>query len=154
MLCAAGKSPKEAAIGAGFPPETAEADGLKLLGLRSTKKLVRRFAQNGITAEEKVRAGLDRLAFGEVNDVMEAVLSEDPPGLHRLLAMNFFNISEVKKVKGGGLEVKFFDRQKAMEKLLELYDSRERSDAAKEFFSGLSREADDPDEQNSDPPET
>lgn len=31
--------------------------------------------------------------------------------------MDLFNISEIKRVKGGGMEIKFFDRIKALEKL-------------------------------------
>lgn len=124
---------------AGFPPDTAEKEGLRLLNLRSTQKLIRRYTQNGISGEDGVKIGLSRLAFGDINDIMEVVLSEEPIGLNRLFKMNFFNISEVKKVKGGGLEVKLFDRQKAMEKLLEIYEKNSSRTNAEEFFEALSK---------------
>lgn len=68
---------------------------------------------------------------------MEIVLSEEPVGLHRLFKMNLFQISEVKKIKGGGLEIKLFDRQKAMEKLLEISRSKDSSDSADSFIKAL-----------------
>lgn len=126
---------------AGFPEETAEYEGLKLLKLRSVSKLIRRYRENGFSDEDAVKIGLSRLAFGEINDVIEIVLSDEPIGLNRLFKMNFFNISEVKRLKGGGLEVKLFDRQKAMEKLMEIYDRSDGKTQTKEFFEALSQTA-------------
>lgn len=146
LFYASGKSVKEAAILAGIDPEIAENEGLKLLKLKSVNKLIKRFAQNGFNDANGVKVGLKRLAFGEINDIMEVVLSDEPIGLRRLFQMNFYNISEVKKVKGGGLEVKIFDRQKAMEKLLEIYQNEENQTGAEEFFKALSLSAGDNDE--------
>ena len=42
-------------------------------------------------------------------------------------SMDFFNISEIKKPKGGGLEIKFFDRLKALEKLSAICESGDDS---------------------------
>ena len=39
--------------------------------------------------------------------------------------MDFFNISEIKKKKGGDIEIKFFDRLKALEKLQQLCDEKD-----------------------------
>lgn len=61
--------------------------------------------------------GLKKLAFGKVNDAVSLVFAEDLPPPSALAKMNLFNISSVKKVKGGGVEIQFFDRQKALEKL-------------------------------------
>ena len=126
---------------AGFEVDTAEQEGLRLLKLRSTQKLVKRYLENGISSEESVKIGLERLAFGEINDIMEVVLSDEPIGLHKLFKMNFFQISEVKKVKGGGLEVKLFDRQRAMEKLLEIADLENNLTDAQGFFDALKQSA-------------
>ena len=86
--------------------------------------MIKRFADDGLCAEEGVRIGLERLAFGAVNDVIEVVMSEEGVASHKIKTMNFFNVSEIKKVKGGGVEIKLFDRQKAMEKLLEIYENK------------------------------
>lgn len=139
LFYASGKSVKEAGILAGFSHDEAEAEGIKLLKLRSVQKLVKRYTQNGLSGTDGIKTGLRRLAFGEINDIMEVVLSDEPIGLNRLFKMNFYNISEVKKVKGGGLEVKLFDRQRAMEKLLEIYQSEENKTGAEEFLDALSR---------------
>lgn len=141
LFYASGKSVREAALMAGFSVDTAEQEGLKLLKLRSTQKLVKRYLENGISNEEGVKIGLNRLAFGEINDIMEVVLSDEPIGLHKLFKMNFFQISEVKKVKGGGLEIKLFDRQKAMEKLLEIADLENSRTDAQGFFDALKQTA-------------
>lgn len=137
LFYASGKSVKEAGILAGFDKDEAEQEGLKLLKLRSVQKLVKRYVQNGLNNADGVKIGLKRLAFGEINDIMEVVLSEEPIGLNKLFKMNFYNISEVKKVKGGGIEVKIFDRQKAMEKLLEIYKSEDNKTGAEEFLNAL-----------------
>ena len=38
--------------------------------------------------------------------------------------MDLFNISEIKRKKGGDIEIKFFDRIKALEKLLDICDEK------------------------------
>ncbi len=108
-----------------------------MLNSKSVKKMIKRFADDGLCAEEGVRIGLERLAFGAVNDVIEVVMSEEGVASHKIKTMNFFNVSEIKKVKGGGVEIKLFDRQKAMEKLLEIYEKNENSSSAQEFLSAL-----------------
>jgi len=69
------------------------------------------------TETELVIDGLKKLAFGKVNDAVKLVFAEDIPPPEMLAKMQLFNISCMKRVKGGGVEVQFFDRQKALEKL-------------------------------------
>lgn len=66
---------------------------------------------------ELVIKGLKDLAFGKVNDAVTLVFAEDIPPPEVLAKMNLFHVSSIKRVKGGGVEVQFFDRQKALEKL-------------------------------------
>lgn len=61
-------------------------------------------------------AGYYRLAFGGVSDAMQ-LLYTDKPSAQQLKEMDLFMISEIKKPKDGMLEIKFFDRLKALEKL-------------------------------------
>lgn len=63
--------------------------------------------------------GLKKLASGKINDAVALVFAEDIPPPEQLARLQLFNISSVKRVKGGGVEVQFFDRQKALEKLYE-----------------------------------
>ena len=56
-----------------------------------------------------------------------------------------FNVSEIKRVKGGGVEVKLFDRLKALEKLFELENSFSDRDKANDLIKALSDSAEDGD---------
>ena len=75
------------------------------------------------TAEEEIREGLKRLAFGEIQDAVRLLFADEAEILETLPQLNLYNISEIKRPKGGGMEIKFFDRIRALEKLKEL-DSR------------------------------
>lgn len=53
--------------------------------------------------------------------------------------MDLFNISEIKRKKGGDIEIKFFDRLKALERLYELCD--EADCEANSLFSAIEKGA-------------
>ncbi len=72
------------------------------------------------TAEEEIREGLKRLAFGEIQDAVRLLYADEGEILEMLPQLNLYNISEIKRPKGGGMEIKFFDRIRALEKLREL----------------------------------
>ncbi len=69
------------------------------------------------TAQEEVRDGLRRLAFGEIHDAVLLLFADEKEILGKLDELDLFNISEIKRPKGGGMEIKFFDRIRALEKL-------------------------------------
>lgn len=60
--------------------------------------------------------GYQRLAFGSVSDAVRLVCAESLSEL-KLDDMDLFLVSEIKKPKDGSMEIKFFDRLKALEKL-------------------------------------
>ena len=70
---------------------------------------------------EKLIEGLERLAFGNIADVIQLLYAEelDSAALGKL---DLFQIAEVKRPKGGGMEIKLYDRLKALQYLQELYD--------------------------------
>jgi hypothetical protein len=108
----------EAAVKAGFPESSALIDGLNTLENPSCRLKIRRLRSCLYQpASELVTTGLERLAFGSFNDAV-SLCSDDFPSPHQLSQLDLFSISEIKKVKGGGIEIKFADRLKAMEKLL------------------------------------
>lgn len=83
--------------------------------------------------------GYERLAFGSIADCIQLLYMETPT-LQRLEAMDLFMISEIKKPKDGAMEIKFFDRIKALEKLSEAQeDTHEKS---LPFYRALERSAD------------
>lgn len=69
------------------------------------------------TIEEEVREGLRHLAFGEIQDAIQLLFAQENEILEKLPSLDLFCISEIKRPKGGGMEIKFFDRIKALEKL-------------------------------------
>jgi hypothetical protein len=91
---------------------------------------------------ETVQEGFARLAFGSVTDAV-LLLFSDNWTREELEKMDLFCISEIKRPKGGGMEIKLVDRIKAMQCLAEsmdttpddtarLYQALERSAAALE----------------------
>ncbi len=67
-----------------------------------------------------VERGLHRLAFGSVADALKLMLCESELSAEDIEKFDLFNVSEIKRPKGGGLEIKFFDRLKALERLEKL----------------------------------
>lgn len=102
--------------------------------------LVRRYLKAGQkngTAKIEALAGLRRLAFGRINDAL--ALLQDDPGEISAERLDLFNVAEIKRPKGGGLEIKFFDRLEALERLAELEDRAAGTSSADSFFSALQK---------------
>lgn len=116
----------EAAIAAGISPLRARLEGVRLLSDRRTRRQLEAADKQRDKERFEVRAGLERLAYGRVNDAAALAFAEEITP-HMLAEADLFNVSEIKRIKGGGVEIKFFDRQKALEKLEEL-DMRIKND--------------------------
>ena len=99
---------RESALKAGFPPETAMLDGIECMRSPYYRKLISKLYSDLHFSTDAVMSGLER-----------------------------FNVSEIKKVKGGGVEVKFFDRQKAIEKMFEFANSCSSSSIADSFINAI-----------------
>lgn len=129
---------EEAAAAAGCTDEDTFHWGMNILRRKKYRQLILQL-RSIFSAESKdqVMCGLERLAFGSSADAVKLVLSENVPDEDELGRLNLFNVSEIKKVKGGGVEVKFSDRQKALEKLMEYAGNADRSAAAKSLLNAL-----------------
>jgi len=88
---------------------------------------------------KKVMSGLRKLAFGRNNDAVYLVFAEDLPPADIIRGLDLFNVSEMKRVKGGGVEVKFFDRQKALERMFEYVNCSDSVKNAESLFAALSK---------------
>jgi len=126
-------NPREAAVKAGYPPHSAARKAAELLEQKQLLQDTVRYAR----AEEELRCcqqalgGLRRLAFGDVNDAVALVMAADggePPDAREL---DLFAVSEIKRPKGGGCEIKFYDRLAALQALL-----GHDSDTARQGLSG------------------
>jgi len=75
-----------------------------------------RNSETGERTRRRVKKGYERLAYGGIADAVR-LLFTDEPDLAALDKMDLFNIAEIKRPRGGGMEIKFFDRIKALESL-------------------------------------
>lgn len=128
---------KEAAVHAGFPAESAQAVGEALIAREDIfKEVAQLSAKNSDSLCDKAVAGLLRIAFGNADDCIRLLFCDEEPDLS---SMNLFNVSEIKRPKGGGLEIKFADRMKALALLYEIGKQSEDADAVS-FFECLEEE--------------
>ena len=103
---------REAAAKAGFA--FPERSGLRLLAREQILAEIDRLSSNGCNRLSSVD-GLRRLAFGSVADAVKLILSTEPLDVESL---DLFMVSEIKRTDKG-TEIKFYDRIKALEALLE-----------------------------------
>lgn len=134
----------ESAVRAGFNRNDALAEGIKLLESDNCRKIIARL-KNTLSDYGNVSAGLKRLAFGNCSDAIYLVFADELPPPDVIERLDLFNVSEIKRVKGGGVEVKLFDRLKALEKLFELENSFTDRDKANDLIKALSDSAEDGD---------
>ena len=81
--------------------------------------------------------GYQRLAFGNASDAVSLVFEQEPDR-EKLGRMDLFLISELKRPKDGAMEIKLFDRVKALEKL-ETMSAESRT--ADSLFDAIGRSA-------------
>ena len=128
---------EEAAVRVGIPRENALSEGIELLKTEEAQQLISQLRQL-LSDSGSVAAGLKRLAFGSCSDAIYLVFADELPPASIIEKLDLFNVSEIKRVKGGGVEVKFFDRLKALEKLFELENAFSDRDKAECLIQALS----------------
>ena len=127
----------EAGVKAGFDRSNALTEGIKLLETSECRDIISRL-KNIISGRDDVSTGLKRLAFGNCTDAVYLVFAEELPPSDVISKLDLFNVSEIKRVKGGGVEIKFSDRLKALEKLYEMENSFSERDKAEDLIKALS----------------
>ena len=127
--------PCEAAVRAGYPQETAAAAAAELLAKPSCRReLAAAGSLSALSVRQLVIAGLKRLAFGRTNDAFRLLLTDAPAEIGEL---DLFPVSAVRRDKNGSVELRFFDRQKALEQLLVCAAEEESQAAAETVLSAL-----------------
>ena len=86
--------------------------------------------------EQEIRDGYRRLAFGPVTDAVKLLFLEEAPSPGQLEEMDLFPITEIKRPRTGGIEMKFCDRLKALEKLAQL-EAQETQENGASFYQAL-----------------
>lgn len=126
----------EAAAKAGFDRKNALAEAVECLSSAACRKKIAKL-RSILSDKDNVTAGLERLAFGSCSDAVYLVFADELPPPEIISGLDLFNVSEIKRVKGGGVEVKLFDRLKALEKLFELENAFADRDKAADLISAL-----------------
>lgn len=125
---------KESAIKVGYTVNP-EKSGMKLLSReRVGKELERLYCEKRKNLLYRAYVGYERLAFGSIADAVKLLYIENLD-LDMLDKMDLFNIAEVRRPKDGAMEIKFFDRLRALEKL-EQANAFAKSDAVP-FYRAL-----------------
>ena len=104
----------EAAVQAGYPACDAAKTAVRLLERSDIAEKCADITRRQLP--EAARRGLMRIAFGTVGDAVSLLFDENLHPEH-LAGLDLYCISEIKRPKGGGLEMKFQDRLKALELL-------------------------------------
>lgn len=123
---------------AGFcvsPSKTAQ----KLLARQDIRAEINRLEKERRTFSAQAEKGLCRLAFGSVTDALRLMLCEETLSVEEIERLDLFNVSEIKRPKGGGIEIRFFDRLKALEKLSQISGGTESTESS--FVRALSEGA-------------
>ena len=127
----------EAGVRAGFDRNNALMEGIKLLESADCRQTISRL-KNILSESDDVSTGLKRLAFGNCTDAIYLIFADELPPPDVISKLDLFSVSEIKRVKGGGVEIKFFDRLKALEKLYEMENSFSERDKATDLIKALS----------------
>lgn len=69
--------------------------------------------------EERILEGYRRIAFGDISDPVRLLFCDEITPA-KLKKMDLFSVAEIKRPKGGGMEIKFFDRIRALQCMQEL----------------------------------
>ncbi len=129
---------REAAYKAGYTV-CPEIYSKKLLKKKLIRESIEKISEEMKITQKEVRAGLHRIAFASSADAVKLILSENPSELD-IEGLDLFNVAEIKRPKGGGLEIKFFDRIKALDRLADLTEnSAEQNNGCASFYQALEK---------------
>ena len=127
--------PQQAAVLAGFKSNSRKA-AAKLITRADIARECEKISRELPRLHFSAKRGLERLAFGGVGDALELLYADEMPEPTRLQCLDLFCVSEIKRPKGGGVEIKFFDRLKALCLLLE-HDEHEQASGAASLYRAL-----------------
>lgn len=126
---------REAAARAGYKL-LLEKTALKLLSQKEIKEELERLFTEQKQIADEVKTGYRRLAFGSVTDAVKLILLDGEIQNENIEEYDLFCVSDIKRAKGGGVEIKFFDRLKALEHLEQL-NGEDSKNTALPFYEAL-----------------
>lgn len=111
---------EESASIAGYKVDP-QSVGERLLVRNDVNALIEKmYAQKKKNLPYRAYSGYERLAFGNITDAIRLLYSDGAPEIRSITKMDLFNISEIKRPRDGSMEIKFFDRIRALEKLQQM----------------------------------
>ena len=126
----------EAARLAGYTKKPMETAIRLLSNSKISRKIEKLYSEKKITLKYKATSGYERLAFGNIADSIKLLFCENISAKD-LEKMDLFNIAEIRKPREGAMEIKFFDRLKALEKLEEI--DANTKDEGSDFYKALEK---------------
>lgn len=131
-----GRNGREAAAKSGY--RFGERSAARLLKKKEIAEYIEKNGEREKRSLSDAAAGYYRLAFGCVSDAVR-ILFDDEINADNLERMDLFNIAEIKRQKGGAIEIKFFDRLKALERLEQICSAGENTGSS--LYSAIERGA-------------
>lgn len=117
-----------------------EYKAICLLARKSIKSRVQELKKESTADNSLVAAGLRRLAFGSTADAVKLILSCGDGSVQDIDGLDLFSVSEIKYTQNKGMEIKFFDRLKALERLAQMTEGNVNS-VALSFYEAIERSA-------------
>ena len=133
------RNPKEASLRSGFTL-LPEYRGVALLSRKEIREKITELEKECPATSNLVSAGLQRLAFDSVSDAIRLITSVNDNSSPDIDSLDLFNVSEIKITNGKGMEIKFFDRLKALERLADI-SCDDRDTGALSFYEAIERSA-------------
>lgn len=130
---------RKAALLAGYPAPDAEREALLLLADRRIQRRLDKLRKTGREKREEIAAGLRRIAFGPVGDAVRLAVFGRNLTEEELEQLDLFNLAEL-KVGEKGIEMKFYDRQKALV-LLQGLEAENTAEKSSSFYDALEQGA-------------
>lgn len=116
-----------------------EIKGIRLMQKAEVRQEIERLCAENET-RQNVRSGLERLAFGSVSDAVR-LLFEKEISPQEIEQLDLFGVSEIKRGVNGGVEIKFFNRLQALEKLSSFEDELNGINETAPFYEALEKGA-------------
>ena len=80
---------------------------------------------------------IEKLALCKTNDVLYLMFSKEVPEPDAFKKIDFSSVTEIKRDKDGGLQVKFVDRQSLFESLVKLTSEEKNENDAANFLNTI-----------------
>lgn len=129
---------KESAEKAGITDEDAFYRGAKILENPAAQRLIKKqrkllYGKDGNSAVTALR----RIIFNDPKEAVDAVLDEADGISYK--NRDYFSVSEIKRVKGGGAELKLLNKLDALKLLYDIEENEKSRKGSSNFFQALTK---------------